>query len=137
MADLSITAANVKPSSKAQYGVRIAGATITQGQAIALNDTGALVPYDASNVNHVYAGIALSAASADQPFVLCVSDNEISIGGSTVSGTIYVGSTNAGNITTSADLSNGDLVSVIGIGLGGGKMKLVKPSEKIRAVIPT
>lgn len=136
MADLSITAANVKPSSKAQYGVRIAGGTITQGQAIATNESGALVPYDASDDKHVYAGIALSAASADQPFVLCVSDPEIAIGGATVSGTVYVGSTNAGGITTTADLTNGDLVSVIGIGLGGGKIKLVKPSEKIRATIP-
>ena len=68
--DLSITAANVAPSSGAQYADGTAGATITAGQAVYLDtsaNTYKLADCDATAATAVIAGIALNGASSGQP----------------------------------------------------------------------
>lgn len=126
MAAIAITTTAVLASSSAQTATGgIAGATITQGQALYVDtsDSNKLKLADAdsgSAGDAIRAGIqiALNAASAGQPVAYVTQDAALATGATTplTSGaTIYLGTT-AGAITaTYADLGSGSTVVQLGV----------------------
>lgn len=116
MADLTITAGNVVPSSTASTLHGTAGAAITAGQAVYLDTTTNTYKLCDADVaaSAVCAGIALNGASSGQPITI-LTDGQITIGATVVRGTAYYVSLTAGGICPAADISTGDYVSLIGI----------------------
>lgn len=116
MADLTITAGNVVPSSTASTLHGTAGAAITAGQAVYLDTTTNTYKLCDADVaaSAVCAGIALNGASSGQPITI-LTDGQITIGATVTRGTAYYVSLTAGGICPVADISTGDYVSLIGI----------------------
>lgn len=116
MADLTITAASVAAGANAalvnQY---LAGATITQGQAVYVDSTTNTVKLaDADALaSSAATGIALNAASAGQPITYQRYGN-ITIGATVAVGVAYYVSTTAGAICLESDLSTGDFPHFLG-----------------------
>lgn len=114
MADLSVTAANVR-----SYGTQVdgtAGGTITAGQAVRKNTSMQWVTAQSTSaVNAATQGIALNGASANQP-VKVHTAGLIDPGGTVLVGKVYVQSANAGGIAPVDDIATGAFTTVIGIG---------------------
>lgn len=120
MADLSITAANVKLVSGPTEEL-FAGASITAGQPIykeASTSKAKLSDNDSatSEVRAVY-GIALHAASADQPVVVAKPGAVVDYGAIFTAGTDYYLSGTAGGICPVADVTSGHDPVRIGMAL--------------------
>ena len=116
MADLTITAANVAAGAGATTKQVTAGATITAGQLVYLDNSDGehkLVDNDASGTSTVE-GVALNGASDGQPLTILTEGN-LNPGATVAIGTIYGSSSTAGGIAPSADFATGDFVSIIGI----------------------
>jgi hypothetical protein len=116
MADLSITAASVKPSAGAVIASGIAGATITAGQLVHRNTTSGkfvLSDADGSGLKQVL-GVALNGASDGQPLSV-QTGGDITIGATVTAGTTYYASPTAGGICPLADVASGDDPIIIGI----------------------
>lgn len=120
--DLSITAANVAMSADGQNHklIRTAGASITPGQPVFLNSVtdGKEYPADANGTAPAYEveGIAVTAATAGQPVVVCYQDNAFVIGAAVVIGdTLWLGATPGGITKTAADNVSGMYVAVLGV----------------------
>lgn len=117
MADITVTAGNVLPSTNAEISNETAGETITAGQALykkAADSRMWKTDADDAATDEFY-GIALNGASAGQP-VAVQKRGSITIGGTVVVGTVYVLSTTAGGICPWADLAAEDYVTIVGIG---------------------
>ena len=119
MSAITITAANVVPGAGAEIDKsRNAGATITAGQAVYLDEstnTYKLADANLSAAASVVAGIALNGASAGQPLAV-LTGGLITIGATLTKGTIYVlGATAAGDISPAGDLTTGWYRSIIGV----------------------
>jgi hypothetical protein len=121
MADLTITAANVVAASDVTKRVVTAGEEVTQGQLLYLK--AADNKYWKTDCDGVAAeprqahGIALSAASADQPVVVAylASGGNINLGATLSVGKIYVGSATAGGIRPVDDLVATQYPTIVGI----------------------
>lgn len=115
MADITITAANVKAGGDAITRQGVAGESITAGQAVTLSTAGKFVKSDndATGLKDVV-GIALHAASADQPLTV-QTGGSITIGATLTAGTAYYLSATAGGICPVADLVSGKDVILIGL----------------------
>ena len=117
MADLSITAANVKAGS-ASTRVQLvqAGEAITQGMPVYLASDGKYYQTDANDtaVKAQAKGIAVTPASTDGYFLLAV-DGLVNLGATLAVGQIYVCSATKGGIAPYADLTTNDFVSIVGI----------------------
>jgi len=121
MADLSITAANVAAGTGAVIEHGTAGATITAGQVVYLDEasTGRYLLCDtdsATSAARKPRGIALNAASNGQPLAI-VKSGPVTIGATIVAGVAYYLSGTAGGICPVADVAAGDYPSVIGMAL--------------------
>ena len=116
MPDIVITPANVIKGAGAGIAIGTAGATITAGQAVALNNSNQYILAQANLVNTAaVVGIALDGASAGQPLEILTSGS-ITIGGTVVSGQVYVlAADNPGAIAPVTDLVTGNYTSVIGV----------------------
>jgi hypothetical protein len=127
--DISITAANVVPSSAARYSQQLAGVAITAGQVVYFDTTTGTVKLAKANLappgNSVF-GIAMSNASANQPVVVCTYDPALAIGGTIAAGTLsWLSVVNAGGISsTGADDVSGGTMTRIFIGVGTGSNKI-------------
>lgn len=104
MADLSITAANVLASAAATRERRfVAGATITTGQCVYLDDNEQWQLYDANGTaGHEPTrkrGIAEHGAASGQPLSVCTKDPEFTLGATMTAGTTVYGSATAGGVT--------------------------------------
>jgi len=119
MAALSITASAVLKGSGATVATGLAGATITQGQSVyfdtatstwklALGGAGTAEQAGASGV-----GIALNAASANQPLSV-LTQGPLTINSAATVGTSYYLGDNAGEIVPSTDVGTGDRVTYLG-----------------------
>lgn len=117
MADLSITAANVKAGS-ASTRVQLvqAGETITQGQPAYLASDGKYYQTDANDtaIKAQAKGIAITPASTDGYFLLTV-DGLVNLGATLAVGQVYVCSATKGGIAPYADLTTNDFVTIVGI----------------------
>lgn len=121
MADLTITAANVVKGSNAKTVNGTAGATITAGQAVYLDQatTGKWLLADADGASAAIragekAGIALNGASDGQPITVLLSGN-ITIGATLTAGTAYYLSDTPGGICPLADVTGGDYYVLLGL----------------------
>ena len=115
MANLVITVANVRKRQGAEVLGGFAAVPITPGDGVGFRDDGLV--YTARNSSAgaaVVSGVALNTASVNQPVDVLVSGN-MDIGATLTVGTIYVISGSSGRIFPSADLSVGNIVSIIGI----------------------
>lgn len=120
MAAISVTASSVLKSSTGSRTTGIAGATITQGQAVYVDtsDSNKIKLADANGTApaNTCAGIAENSASAGQPISYVTTDS----GGFTIGATVLAGDmiwvhTTPGAITkTFADLTSGCTVIPLG-----------------------
>jgi len=120
MADITITAANVKKSATSLVETGIAGATVTAGQTLYLAAaSGKLLLADADNATaevRVVKGIALHAALLDQPLQY-TTGGKMAIGATVAAGTPYFASPIAGGIAPLADLLTGAFGTFLGWGV--------------------
>lgn len=119
MADLTITAANVVKGSGAIVDTsRVAGETITAGQAVYLKSSDSKwykAQSDGTSAEAEASGVALNGASAGQP-VAVQTAGTITIGATVAVGAVYVVSNTAGGIAPLADLSSTNYLTVFGYG---------------------
>lgn len=115
MADLTITAANVKQGSNALTTDGLAGAVISAGQAVTRSVTGRFVlsDNDAPNLKQVD-GIALNGAADGQPLRV-QTGGDLTLGATLTAGTAYYLSGTPGGICPVGDVTTGDDVILIGI----------------------
>lgn len=128
MADFTVTAANVLPSTSARLVQGIAGAAITMGQSVYLDTvTNTYKKADANGISplYVFAGIAVStAAAAGQPIIICTGDPSFQTG-FTIAGAgeiIIVSGTTAGGLCYWADVESGWYVTLVGVAISTTKI---------------
>lgn len=121
MTDISITAANVIAGSNATIRHGTAGATITAGQVVYLDQatTGRwkLADGDSASAESragAVAGIALNGASDGQPIAVQTA-GDITIGGTLTAGDPYYLSGTAGGICPAADVTGGVYNTLLGL----------------------
>ena len=119
MADLTVTAANVvAPSGQENIRTGTAGEAITAGQAVYLDATDSnKVKRSDANLSSAAAaavGVALTGAATGEPVVYAVGGDYDS-GATTVKGTVYIASANAGGIAPASDAAAGWFITVLGV----------------------
>lgn len=115
MADLTITAANVKPLTGATLQTVTYGETIDQGESVYLSANKYYkADADASEAAAAAVAIAITPGVADGVGVIATRGS-INVGATLTQGEIYVVSGNAGGIAPEGDLASGDYVTIIGI----------------------
>lgn len=126
MADRSITASQVIPSSNAAIQKGTAGATITAGQPLYKDaDTKELHPALNDTLIHAtVVGIAANGASDGQPVQYVSRDPALQLGAAAgvAEGDLLVLSGTAGGICPLADVVTGDFLCVIGVGNSDGSI---------------
>ena len=105
MSDLSITASAVQPG---------AGSTVIHGTAGEAIAAGQAVYKDANAATAAAEGIAANSAADEQPLAI-VKRGPLVTGATTVKGTVYVLSDNAGGICPAADLSSGSYTTILAV----------------------
>lgn len=127
MVDLVITAANVVAVTSAKKVQGIAGATITAGQSVYRDPTSRkflLADADSPTAAaRTPAGIALHAASLDQPLAI-ITEGDINLGATLTVGATYYLSGTAGGIAPAADVSTGEFVTVLGVASAANNLKM-------------
>jgi hypothetical protein len=119
MAALSITAANVRSYGNRTVG--IAGGTITQGQVVRKNTSQQIVvAVNDSAINAAACGIALNAASANQP-VEYHTDGLLDPGATVAVGMEYKLGT-AGGIIPVGDTAGGEFGTFVGYGTTASRL---------------
>lgn len=126
-ADLTITATSVVPGTDARKETGIAGESVTAGQPVyRAAATGKYMKSDANSATaevRTVRGIALHAASANQPLTI-QTDGTVTIGATlTVAGAYYLSDT-AGGIMPAADLSTGEYPVLLGFATTTGVLDL-------------
>lgn len=128
MADLSITAANVKHKSGPK-GSGLAGATITAGQALYLDTADnrlKLADADALASSR-FVGVALHGASAEQPLDYAAPGAVVDLGAGTQS-LIYIVSGTAGGLSPHTDTTtpaSGEYLTVATVCMGNSLHRVV------------
>lgn len=127
MADISVTAANVKLISGPTEQM-VAGASITAGQVEykeAATSTAKLADNDSATAEvRAVHGVALHAASADQPLVVAKNGAVVDFGAIFTAGVEYYLSGTPGGICPRADVTTGDDPIRVGIALTTARLKL-------------
>lgn len=117
MADVSITAANVRPSTDAKVRVVTAGATVTAGQPVYKDTSDSNEWKGCDNDAAASAkceGIAMTNA-ADGEGLVILTEGSWTAGGTLTKGTVYFVSGNAGGIAPAADVTSAKYVTPIGV----------------------
>lgn len=118
--DVSITAANLTPGANAQFRSGIAGVAITAGQLVYIDtttNTWKLTDANASATTADVDGIAANSAGVGQPLSIITADDNLTLGGTTAEGTVYIASATAGGIAAVADLTTSWYAIVVGLGI--------------------
>lgn len=116
MADLSITNTAVIAASTATVEHKLAGATITAGQTVYLDestDTYKLADADGTGTTRTR-GIALNGASSGQPLAI-IKEGDLTMNAVLTAGVSYFQSPNPGGIGARAEVLTGDYVTSLGI----------------------
>lgn len=120
MSLISITAANVLPSTTASIVTGIAGAALTQGQPVYIDTADSnkikLCDSNGAGLQLTLAGITVNAASSGQRISYCTADTVgFTLGGTLTAGLpVYVGNT-AGSLTQDlTDLAASSTVMQLG-----------------------
>ena len=110
-ADLSITPTSFVTGANAKTKVGRAGAAITIGQLLYLDETAGtwkLCDANASAAAAKCGGIAGSAAASGQDVIIVLEDDDLTLGATlSMTAPIYVPSATAGGIAPSADIATG------------------------------
>ena len=129
MADLVITASQVKAGAGAVEGTGVAGAAITAGQSVYEDQADGRIKLADSNLSLAAAkakGVALHGALANQPVRYQKGGKVIvGAGAAPAKGTIYVVSGTAGGIAPHGDLLSGIYTTILGVGDGVDGIDLV------------
>lgn len=128
MADLALTAANVKGGAGANTKNGTSGGAVTAGDAVAKDANGAIAQADANGTGTLKTpiGVALNSAPGIGQPVAYTDDAPLLEGfTTTVAGTPYILSATPGKVCPVGDLASGMTGSLIGFGATGNKM-LVK-----------
>lgn len=130
MADLNITASEVKAGTNAQVFNGTAGVTISAGDICYLDvattpNTLKLADADISVVEATVKGIALNDAFVDQPVELQV-NGTITLGASSLvaKGTPYILSGAEGKMAPAEDRAAGCFITIIGVGNGSSGLEM-------------
>ncbi len=115
MAAISVTAANVIPSTSATIYTGTAGATITQGQPLYLDTTTSTYKLANALTNNPVAGIALVGASNGQQMVLCSRDPNFTPGFTVTTGNVVLVGNVAGQLNPYEDRATGWYVTSLGV----------------------
>jgi hypothetical protein len=127
---LGITVAQVLPDTSGDRYNGIAGATILAGQAVYLDALTSTLKLADANVALTPAaaaaiGIALHGSLAGQPLQVQRSgDVTVGLGAAPVEGAVYVVSATPGGISLVTSLTTGWYATLLGIGIGSGKIRL-------------
>lgn len=118
MADLSVTAANVRPKASATISTVDAGETITAGQPVYKKVSDSKYYRADANVGSEEAaasGIAITNADANEKLII-LSKGGIDPGATVVIGETYIVSATVGGIAPIGDLAASSYVTHLGIG---------------------
>ena len=127
MADLTITAANVRCSSTANTEIRILANTAAQGKALYLlaDGTAGLADSNAAAPANSFYGFSMTSGTAGQPVVIVKADGSGYTPGSTLAiGPVYLSNTAGGITQTLADLASGTTLIQVGAALTTTTMNL-------------
>lgn len=127
MADITVTAANVVPSTGAVTERGTAGETIAAGKFVEKDPTTKKYMLADSNSGTKSVqrgrGIALNSASLDQALVVQTAGN-INLGATLVKGTTYALSETPGGIQPTTDLASGEFVTILGTAISASILKM-------------
>lgn len=125
MADITVTPANVQPTTTTLYRTMTAGGTITAGMVLYENSSGNAVAAQANSATtDDIVGVALGGASSGQKVTVAIG-GDINPGGTAVVGMVYCLSAGAaGGIAPYADLVSTNYVSFLGVGTTASNIKL-------------
>lgn len=116
-ADLSITTTSFVHGANAEKVLGTAGATITIGQLVYLDqttNTWKLADSDASVTTAAVGGIAASGAVSGQSLIVVTRDDDMTLGATlSMSAPVYVLSSTAGGIAPVGDISVGEYPRVV------------------------
>lgn len=125
MANITITAGNVLPSTGAVIVQGTFGESVTQGQVVYKSATDGKWYLaqcdDAANDDAV--GIALCAGGNGQPGLIQTRGN-ITIGGTVAVGQVYAVSATAGAIAPWSDLEATNYVTIVGVGISASVIQM-------------
>ena len=127
MADITLTPANVIPSTNALIsGSGKAGATIVAGNCLYKAADGTLKLCDANGASPLYNffGIAANSAAPGQMVAYVTKDPALAIGSGQAIGTFLKTSTTAGLMAPIADAISGEFVTVLGVINSDGTLNL-------------
>jgi hypothetical protein len=125
-ADVTITAASLVPGANAQVRQGVAGVAITAGQLVYIDTTTNTWKLTDANLSAAAAdvdGIAGNTAGAGQALTVITADDDLTLGGTTAKGTIYIASGTAGGIAPAADLVTGWYAIVVAVGKDTTKIR--------------
>lgn len=126
MADLSITATAVVPGADAVIEHGTAGATITAGQTVYLDEvtTGRYKLADADGTGMTRTrGLALHGASDGQPLAI-IKEGLLTVNAVLTAGVSYFQSPSPGGIAPRADVLTGDYVTELGIAVSTTSLRV-------------
>jgi hypothetical protein len=127
MADVSITAANVRADDTARTTTGVAGATITAGQVVYADPVTGRYKLADNNSGTAAArspvGIALHASLDGQPLTIALT-GLVTIGGGLTAGAAYYLSDTPGGICPAADLGTGEYSVILGLARSASVLSL-------------
>lgn len=124
MADLTQTAANVKPLSGGAVALAVGAEALTQGQPLYLDGAKYRRCTAAGTVAQAKCeAIALTPCGVDGPVVIARAGMDIDLGATLAVGTVYAVSATTGAIAPIADLVSTNFVTPIGTATTASKLK--------------
>ena len=142
MAALTVTAAQVLLVSGEARTVTF-GATITQGQGVYSDAAvGSWKPAqcdgNAAEAGAEGYGIALSAGAAGQKGIVAMPGAKVNLGAGAApaAGTVYAIGATAGALNPVADMSSGNKVTPLAVGVGENAVKILSGAYNAGAVVP-
>jgi len=127
MADITVTAANVRAYDGASTKVVTAATTVTAGQLVYMDTTDSNKYRPAESdaaAAAIIAGIALTNSSDGDPLII-QNGGDVNPGGTVAVGQWYTASSNAGGIAVESDVASGNYPSLFGLGLTTSKIHMV------------
>lgn len=127
MADATVTNANVRWNSGTAKRTVIAGAQIDPGEYLYQDsaDTEYKLGDADTDAESDILGMALSDGEDGREMLIAAAGANVDVGFTTIAGTVYVLSTNPGNVAPDTDLLAGDYVVVLFIGNGTSDVTLI------------
>ena len=126
MAAISVTAANVQQTAKADVRQGVALEAITAGQPVYRDSDGQIGVAESGDTEAKAAaiGVAVNDAAEGQYINYAVKDTALDIGGTVVAGESYAVGSSAGDIVPIDDLTTDDYIWPLGVGVSTSEIYL-------------